>query len=122
MFLVLILFLFLLLQVERVHGSGAVVNDWSREWSCFLSCSCQESGAISCLVVVTAVVMFHVMLWSCCFVVVTRVVMFHVKLWSCCFVMVTRVKAFVVVTRVKGFVFLHHGHVIILLSIIYCQE
>ena len=69
-----------------------------------LSMTGHGSGAVSCLVVVEAVVMFHV------------------KLWSCCFVVVTRVKAFVVVTRVKGFVFLHHGHIIILLSIIYCQE
>ncbi|CAN7053106.1 unnamed protein product [Brassica rapa subsp. trilocularis] len=33
------------MKVERVHGSGAVVNDWSREWSCFLSCSGHESGS-----------------------------------------------------------------------------
>uniref|UniRef100_A0A0D3D7H9 Myb-like domain-containing protein n=1 Tax=Brassica oleracea var. oleracea TaxID=109376 RepID=A0A0D3D7H9_BRAOL len=41
--------------VERVHGSGAVVNDWSREWSCFLSCSCH-----------VVVMCEMLLLWSCC--------------------------------------------------------
>ncbi|KAF2533113.1 hypothetical protein F2Q70_00030993 [Brassica cretica] len=65
--------------VERVHGSGAVVNDWSREWSCFLSCSyhvvvmCEMlllwscCGHVSCNVVVMLLYQVHV------------VVMFHVR-------------------------------------------
>ncbi|KAF3489556.1 hypothetical protein F2Q69_00054686 [Brassica cretica] len=65
--------------VERVHGSGAVVNDWSREWSCFLSCSCHVvvmcemlllgscCGHVSCNVVVMLLYQVHV------------VVMFHVR-------------------------------------------
>ena len=81
-----------------------------------------ESGAVSCLVVVTRVEAFVVVMLFSSGHESGSVCSGHVschKTWSCCFVVVTRVKAFVVVMRVKGFVFLVTGTS---WSIIYCKS